>query len=88
LSDVLRSVTIPLLCTYSSDNFKKYNNETLSAFIRDYEKEANELKKYFDENNDHPLKTNLNIILLLFPVRCKNELVRRMHEKLEQLQRI
>jgi len=88
LSDVLRSVTIPLLCTYSSDNFKKYNNETLSAFIRDYEKEVNELKKYFDENNDHPLKTNLNIILLLFPVRCKNELVRRMHEKLEQLQRI
>jgi len=88
LSDVLSAVTIPLLCTYSSDNFKKYNDETSTAFIKDYESEVRGLKDYFDKHNDHPLKTELNIILLLFPVRCKNELVKRMHEKLDHLQRI
>lgn len=88
LSDVLKSVTIPLLCTYSSDNFEKYNDENLPAFIEDYEREVTGLKDYFDKNNDHPWKTNLSIILLLFPVRCKNELVRKMHEKLNHLQRM
>jgi hypothetical protein len=88
LSDILASVTIPLLCTYSSDNFSKYDDENLESFVVDYKNEVLGLKRYFDESNDHPLKTNLNIILLLFPVRSKNELVKRMHEKLHQLQRI
>jgi hypothetical protein len=88
LSVLLDSVTIPLLCTYSSDNFTKYNNENLQAFKDDYEQEVRGLKEYFDENYHHPLKTNLNVILLLFPVRCKNELVRNMHERLYRLQRV
>ena len=88
LEIVFNSVTIPLLCTYSSENFTKYNDETLPEFIRDYEKEVLDLKKYFDEHRDHSSGTNLNIILLLFPVKCKNELVKRMHEKLDALQRI
>ena len=88
LSDLLNSITIPLVCTYTSDNFTKYEDETLQEFIEEYEKEVREFKKYFDQNNDHPLKTNLNIILLLFPVRCKNELVRKMHKKLHRLQSI
>jgi hypothetical protein len=88
LSDVLSSVTIPLLCTYSSDNFKKYDDEAKQAFVNDYEKEVRGLQQYFDENCHHPLKTNLNIVLMLFPVRCKNELVRRMHQKLWLMQEI
>lgn len=88
LEAVLHSVTIPLICTYTSDNFTKYNDECREDFINDYEKEVRGLKKYFDENNDHPLKTHLNIILLLFPVKNKNELVRRMHKKLDHLQKI
>jgi hypothetical protein len=85
---VLDSVTIPLLCTYSSDNFTKYDDEALPAFVSDYENEVRGLKGYFDRNCHHSLKTDLNIILLLFPVQCKNELVRRMHEKLWLMQRI
>ena len=88
LQDIFDSVTIPLLCTYSSDNFTKYNDETLPGFITDYEKEMNDLKKYFDEHQDQRLATNLNIILLLFPVKCKDELVSKMHEKLERRQGI
>lgn len=86
LSDVFSSVTVPLVCTYTSDNFTKYDDETLKEFIDEYEKEVRGLKRYFDQHNDHPLKTKLNIILLLFPVRSKNELVRRMHKKLHRLQ--
>jgi hypothetical protein len=88
LSDVLNSVTIPLLCTYSSYNFTKYDNENLQDFVADYEKEVRELKSYFDENCNHPLKTSLNIILLLFPIQCKSKFVKGMHEKLWLMQGI
>jgi uncharacterized protein YutD len=86
LLDLFKSISIPLLCTYTSDNFTKYDDEILPDFVKDYEKEVIGLKAFFDKNNDHPLKTNLNTILLLFPVKCKNELVRRMHERLCYLQ--
>jgi hypothetical protein len=88
LLDLFKSISIPLLCTYTSANFTKYNDESLQSFIKDYEKEVLGLKEYFDKINDHPLKTSLNTILLLFPVKCKNELVRRMHQRLYNLQRI
>jgi len=88
LSDLLDSITIPLVCTYTSNNFTEYDDETIQEFIDEYEKEVRGLKQYFDQNNDHPLKTNLNVILLLFPVQCKNELVKRMHKKLYHLQAI
>lgn len=86
LEEQLNSITIPLLCTYSSDSFNSYNDETLPDFIRDYETEVRDLQRYFDTNNNHPLKTNLNIILLLFPVKCKVELVKRLHHNLSLLQ--
>lgn len=88
LSEQLNSINIPLLCTYTSDNFTKYDDETIKQFIDDYTKEVIELKNYFDENNDHPLKNNLNIILLLFPVKCKNTLVRGLHRNLSKMQTI
>ena len=44
------------------------------------------LKTYFDNKNDHPLKANLNIILLLFPVQNKTELVKALHNKLSLIQ--
>lgn len=88
LSEQLNSITIPLLCTYSSDNFSKYDNEALQEFIDEYEKEVRNLKDYFDKNNDHPLKTDINTILLLFPVKCKMELVKKLHYKLSLLQEV
>ena len=88
LENILQSITIPLLCTYTSYNFTKYNDETASNFIEDYEKEVRSLYDYFKNSNDHPLKTKLNIILLLFPVQSKDELIKRMHEKLSILQSI
>jgi hypothetical protein len=84
LKDQLMAINIPLLCTYTSTNFGKYSEES-EKFIEDYENEVVRLKQYFDTHNDHPLKTQLNIILILFPVKCKNELVKRMHKELTLL---
>lgn len=47
-----------------------------------------ELKKYFDDNNNHSLKTKLNIILVLLPVQNKVELVKGLHNKLSLLQKL
>lgn len=88
LADVLESVTIPILCTYTSDNFTSFNDEKATDFIEAYEAEVHELKKYFEKNNKHPLKTELNVILMLFPVQSKDQLVSRLHGKLKVLQDI
>lgn len=96
LQDILDSVTIPLLCTYTSDVFNNHSNEETEDFIEDYEKEINELKTYFDRQlksmkkkveEGEPVKTNLNIVLMLFPVPSKKELVKRLHTKLYNQQR-
>lgn len=88
LEDLFQAINIPLVCTYTSNTFSKYDNEKLKGFIDDYEQEVRNLKKHFDENNDYVFKTNLNIILLLFPVQSKKKLVKKMHKKLDLLQRI
>lgn len=88
LKEQLDNITIPLLCTYESDSFTKYNDEKLDVFIKEYEKEVRELKTYFDTNNNHPLKSKMNIVLLLFPVQSKRELVSRMHKNLSILQSV
>lgn len=86
LIDQLDVINIPLLCTYSSDLFSKYNDENSKEFLDEYTREMEELKAYFDKNNNHPLKTRLNIILILFPVQNKEELVKGLHNKLSLLQ--
>lgn len=88
LKEQLDSITIPLLCTYESHIFNEYDNEELPEFIEAYEKEMRELKKYFDEKNDHPLKSNLNIILMLFPIQNKKELIKRLHNNLYMMQKL
>ena len=47
-----------------------------------------ELKEYFDEHYDHPLKSKLNVILFLFPVQDKVNLVKGLHNKLSLLQKL
>lgn len=73
---------IALLCTYESKNFIKYLNEELEEFKKDYDKEIYDLKKYFDSNNKHDLKPYMQVILLLFPVKSKKDLVSSLHKKL------
>ncbi|KAF5040501.1 hypothetical protein DSECCO2_532830 [anaerobic digester metagenome] len=88
MREQLKNINIPLLCTYESSLFTKYSDESMPEFVSEYEKEMNKLKDYFDAKNDHPLKSKLNIILLLFPVQCKKELVTGLHRKLSMMQSI
>jgi hypothetical protein len=86
LIDKLDSINIPLLCTFDSDLFSKHSDEDSQDFIKEYIEEMRELEKYFNDNNSHPLKSNLNIILILFPVQNKVKLVKGLHHKLSLLQ--
>lgn len=86
LKEKLSNICIPLICTYSCELFTKYNDETLEEFIIDYNKKIKDLKDYFDKNNDHALKANLNIIVILLPIQCKKTLVKKLHQKLSLMQ--
>ncbi|MBW3165160.1 HamA C-terminal domain-containing protein [Ferrimonas balearica] len=86
LKDKLKSVYIPLLCTYSCDIFSKYDDESDYNFIQEYQEQIEELKKFFDERLSNPLVAKVKIVLILFPVQCKIELVRGLHKKLTLLQ--
>lgn len=88
LSDKLNKIHIPLLCTYSCDSFTKFDNESSIEFDEYYRNKILLLKKHFDDNYSHPLKKHLNIILMLFPVSNKIELVKRLHNKLSLIQQI
>ncbi|MCH7294435.1 HamA C-terminal domain-containing protein [Acinetobacter higginsii] len=86
LKEKLNNICIPLICTYTCDLFTKYDDEQKKEFIEEYEKKIKELKNHFDEKNDHSLKKNLNIILILLPVQCKKTLIKKLHYKLSTLQ--
>ena len=88
LEDILSSVTIPMLCTYSSETFNKHNNETTQEFLEDIKAEIQTIKQHFDDNLHIPINTSLNIILFLFPIPSKKELVKRLHTKLSYIQAI
>ena len=88
LKEQLNDIVIPLLCTYESENFSKYDDEGLQEFLDAYESEVRQLKKYFDDNNNHRLKSKLKIVLLLFPVQSKKELVAGLHKNLSRLQSV
>ena len=88
LSDKLTKINIPLLCTYSCDSFLKYDDEKSPDFSAYYKNKILMLKKHFDENFKHPLKNHLNVILMLFPVSNKIELVKKLHQKLSLIQQI
>lgn len=86
LKDKINLINIPLLCTYSHDIYKKFADFSDAQAVTYHEANIRDLKTYFDDHNTHPLKNQLNVILLLFPVRNKKELVTLLHEKLWHMQ--
>lgn len=88
LREKFSSITIPLLCTYTSDVYNNYPDDQLEEFINEYKKEVIALKKRFDTNNKHKLSQHLNVILILLPVRCKKEIVKNLHIRLTLMQEI
>lgn len=89
LKDFLSSVTIPLVCTYQSKLFENFNDETNPDFISEYEREIKNLEVVFkkalnsiEEQTGEPKRTNLNIVLILFPIPNKKDLIKVLHQKL------
>lgn len=67
LQDILSSVTVPLLCTYTSDTFNKHADETTDEFVEALEKEAEEIEKHFYKHLSIPSPiTELNIYCFCF----------------------
>ena len=87
LKDVIQQINIPLLLTYTGDIYTSHSEET-NEFLTDFKLEVTKLQEYFDSINNHPLKDKLNIILLIFPVKCKKKLVKRLHNNLYKIQSI
>jgi hypothetical protein len=78
-----------MLCVYNdTDRFKKCLDESIEDIAPVFEPKFRELKQYFDDNNDAPLKNRLNIILFLFPVMDKEDFVLQLHERLYHLQKV
>ena len=98
LQKLFDSITIPLLCTYSSKVFENHSDIQTDEFKKEYEEEVQKLKNKLDEglkktrdsfkDSGEPISTNLNIVLMLFPVPCKKELVKRLHTKLYHQQNL
>lgn len=82
LGEQIKSITIPLLCTYSCGIFANDNDEDSDEFKKAFDEEITKLNDYFVKHNNHPLKDKLDIILILFPIRCKNEVIKKLHTEL------
>ena len=86
LEDTLKTINIPLLCVYPHDIYEKFTDMNSREALNYHELNIRELKDYFDFQNNHPLRAHLNIILMLFPIHDKTELVRNLHTRLWHMQ--
>jgi hypothetical protein len=91
LGEKLKYIKIPVLCTYTSPVFSKFPDENSKEFKEAYAREIEALRTQFlrtyNKKVKHDWKGSMEIILLLFPVKCKNAFVCRMHNKLYHMQR-
>lgn len=89
LKDKLNMINIPMLCTYEDDIYSKFIDFNSEEAISYHETSVRELKNFFDnKKNNHPLKNSLNVILLLFPIKDKTELLKLLHQKLWIMQNL
>ena len=84
LENILSSICIPMVCTYSSQLFSKHVDKT-KEYIVDFIAEMKDLEKTFDEK---VIKTNVDVLLMLLPIESKANLINRLDEKLKHMQKI
>jgi len=88
LQDFLSSVTVPLVCTYQSEICSKHSDETDPNFLTELDEEVDVLRKEFEDRLTAAseklgsIKTHLNLLLILFPIPSKKELIKKLHSKL------
>lgn len=84
LDKVMDSISIPVVCTYSSSIFDAHSDNT-KEYINAFVAECKELNKIFLAKH---VRTDVNVILLLLPVPNKDELVSKLDERLKHMQAI
>jgi hypothetical protein len=86
LENILDSVCVPMVCTYTGDCYAGHRDNT-AAFLKTFENECEELRLRF-EKKQTKIKTDVDIILLLVPVKSKPDLVKELHARLKAMRRI
>lgn len=88
LENLLSSVTIPVICTYESELFITFTDICQDGFVDAYNAEVRELEAIFKDEikrivveKGEPIRTNLNIILILLPIPSKKDIVKLLHHK-------
>lgn len=88
LSERLKMINIPLLCVYPDKIYSRFFDVEDSQAFDVHVNDVYALKKYFEEHNMHALKSQLNIILMLFSIKDKDEFLSKLHQKLWHMQNI
>ncbi|WP_163397358.1 HamA C-terminal domain-containing protein [Flavobacterium fluviatile] len=83
LDEVFDTIVIPLVCTYSSKIFVDHCDNTDDYFAA-LEKECRELFEIFNGK----VETDVELLLLLLPVPCKDELNTELDSRLKNMQKI
>jgi len=82
LDVIFSSIVIPMVCTYSSELFDAHTDDK-GSFFADFEKECNALNQEFEKLKP---KTDVEIILMLLPVPCKDKLNTELDKRLKAMQ--
>ena len=81
LEDIFKSVIAAMVCTYESSIYSKHEDET-DSFIKDFEAEIKKLGKKFTEGTQNK---SFKIILLLIPIKKKEDLIESLNTKLTNM---
>ena len=84
LDEIMDSIVIPMVCTYTSNLFKSHKNNT-DEFLCDFIGECRNLENVFLGKK---IKTDVDVILMLLPVEDKDRLVQGLDTKLKHMQEI
>lgn len=82
LDEVIDELYVPLLCTYTYDEYKKHSCVS-KEFIETYEKEMRNLDAYF-RNKDINKPNCLSIVLMLFPIPDKDILIEEYYKRIDK----
>jgi hypothetical protein len=84
LDEVYAGIVIPMVCTYSSPLFKNHSDNTIEYFSA-FEQECRELLAEFETCR---VATECDVVLMILPVPCKNELNAALDARLKHMQQI
>lgn len=84
LEAIFKKLIIPMVCTYNSPLFTEHNDET-PTYFQDFEAECQELFAQFQRGKT---RTDIEFVLLLLPVPCKDMLNQALHQRLVHMQQM